>query len=224
MTADPAPDPSSTHGRAGARVAEQLRSAILAGELAPGERVRQEDLAEQFGASRVPVREALRMLGAEGLITLVANAGAWVSKLSASELTELYEIRERLEPLLLSYNVPLLADQTIDELADLADAMEHASDAATFVDLDRQFHLLSYSAADTLMLRETAIALWNRTQHYRRQFVSASRDHSDRRADHDHHLMVAAIRNRDAEEASRLLAIHIRRTRRELDSLPSVFD
>lgn len=218
------PEQRSPHGRSGARVADLLRSAILAGELPPGIRLRQEHLAERFGASRVPVREALRMLEAEGLVTLVANAGAWVSKLTASELAELYEIRERIEPLLLAYNVPLLSDETIDQLAELAQAMELAPDTATFIDLDREFHLLSYSAADTLLLQETATELWNRTQHYRRQFVAAALDGGDRRADLDHRLMIAALRNRDADEASRIIAMHIRRTRRALDSLPGVFD
>ena len=67
------------HGAAGARIAAELREAILTGEYAPGARIRQEDLAGRHGASRVPVREALRMLEAEGLVTLVANTGAWVS-------------------------------------------------------------------------------------------------------------------------------------------------
>ena len=65
-------------GDAGARMAELIRDGIISGEFAPGTRVRQEDLAEQFGASRVPVREALRQLENEGLVTVVANTGAWI--------------------------------------------------------------------------------------------------------------------------------------------------
>ena len=72
--------------------------------ISPGERIRQQELAAQDGASRVPVREALRILEAEGLVTLVANAGSWVSRLSAQECTEMYQMRERLEPLLLAYS------------------------------------------------------------------------------------------------------------------------
>lgn len=212
------------HGRSGARVADGIRGAILSGELAPGQRLRQENLAERFGASRVPVREALRTLAAEGLVTLVANAGAWVSKLSAAEVTELYEIRERIDPLLLRYNIPHLSDETVDELERLADEMEAAPDAATFIELDRRFHLLSYSAADTLTLQQTATNLWNRTQHYRREFVTSARIQDDHRADMDHRLMIAAIRNQDADEASRVLAMHIRRTKRELERMPDIFE
>lgn len=215
VTIETTPPAANGHGGAGARVAGQIRDLILSGELPPCERLRQEVLAERFGASRVPVREALRMLAAEGLVTLVANSGAWVSELTAEQLTELYEIRERIEPLLLTYNIPHLDEAAIAELERLADAMEAAPDAAVFIELDREFHMLTYEAADTLMLRQTAIDLWNRTQHYRRQFVMGSRQRGDRRADLDHRLMIAAIRNGDAEEAARVLALHIRRTRRE---------
>ena len=80
------------------RIAESLRTAILDGSYGPGERIRQEDVATRSGASRIPVREALRMLAAEGLVTLVANSGAWVTRLTMAECAELYLIRERLEP------------------------------------------------------------------------------------------------------------------------------
>ena len=64
------------------RIADSLRTAILDGSYLPGARIRQEDVAARSGASRIPVREALRMLDSEGLVTLVANSGAWVTKLS----------------------------------------------------------------------------------------------------------------------------------------------
>ena len=72
-------------GDAGARIAERIRGGILEGEYPPGTRIRQEDVAERFGASRVPVREALRILEHEGLVTLVANTGAWVAELTLAD-------------------------------------------------------------------------------------------------------------------------------------------
>ncbi|HZK60311.1 MAG TPA: GntR family transcriptional regulator, partial [Cryobacterium sp.] len=77
-------------GAASHRIAASLREDILTGKYSPGERIIQEELAEQFGASRLPVREALRMLEADGLVTLVAHTGAWVSRLSLAECEELY--------------------------------------------------------------------------------------------------------------------------------------
>jgi DNA-binding GntR family transcriptional regulator len=214
----------STHGAAGARIAGELRDAILSGHYAPGTRIRQEDLAGRHGASRVPVREALRMLEAEGLLTLVANTGAWVATLSLADCEELYRIRERIEPLLLSYSMPTLSGGAIDRLAELADAMESADDVEQFLSLDREFHLGSYAAADTAVLGDLVLGLWNRTQHYRRAFTRVFRSAGERSVHHDHQLLVAAFRRTDIEEAERILAAHIRRTRLELARHPEIFE
>ena len=210
------------HGAAGLRVADALRTAILDGEYSPGDRIRQEDLAERYGASRVPVREALRTLEAEGLVTLVANTGAWVAQISLAECEEMYRIRERIEPLLLRLNVPLVPDDEVARLDGLATAMESA-DVEQFLALDRDFHLSCYAFAPTSVLHDLAVQLWNRTQHYRRAFTRVFHAEGDRSAHHDHHLLVAALRRRDADEAERVLAGHIRRTRLELERHPEVF-
>jgi DNA-binding GntR family transcriptional regulator len=213
---------SDRHGAAGHRVADAMRTAILDGEYSPGDRIRQEHLAERFGASRVPVREALRTLEAEGLVTLVANTGAWVSRISLAECEEMYQIRERIEPLLLRFNVPLLPDDEIARLDRLAFAMESA-EVEEFLALDRDFHLSCYALAETSVLGDLARQLWNRTQHYRRAFTRVFYAEGDRSAHHDHHLIVGALRRRDADEAERVLAGHIRRTRLELERHPDVF-
>src|SRR5690606_14875057 len=161
----------------------------LAGEYEPGARIRQEDLADRLGASRVPVREALRMLEAEGLVTLVANTGAWVSRLSQAECDELYQVRERIEPLLLRYNAPLLTPEEIDRLEQLAIDMERSDDVEAFLTLDRDFHLSCYRSAPTIMLGETVLNLWNRTQHYRRAYIRYFRSEGDRSVHHEHHLL-----------------------------------
>jgi DNA-binding GntR family transcriptional regulator len=211
------------HGAAGVRIADGLREAILAGEYEPGARIRQDDLADLHGASRLPVREALRMLEGEGLVTLVANTGAWVSQLSLAECEEMYQMRERIEPLLLRYNVPLLSESQIDELDRLATVMESANDLEEFIALDREFHLSSYAVAETSVLGDTVLRLWNRTQHYRRAFMRVFRTEGDRSVHLEHHLLVSAIRRRDLDESERVLAGHIRRTRLELARHPEVF-
>lgn len=218
------PPSVTTHGATGARVAATLREAILSGEYAPGERIRQDELAERHGASRLPVREALRMLEAEGLVTLVANTGAWVSKLSVEECQEMYQVRERLEPLLLSLNVPLLTDDTIDGLQFLADSMEACEDVERFLRLDREFHLSCLNAASTSLLGDIVLNLWNRTQHYRRAATRLFYRDGDRSVHHDHQLIVNALRKRDAEEAEQVLSRHIRRSRLELAHHPELFD
>ncbi len=184
------------HGAAGVRIADGLRRAILSGEYEPGARIRQDDLADLHGASRLPVREALRMLEGQGLV---------------------------IEPLLLRYNVPLLSEQQIDELERLATMMEGATDLEDFIALDREFHLSSYALAETTVLGDTVMRLWNRTQHYRRAFMRVFRTEGDRSVHLEHHLLVSAIRRRDLDESERVLAGHIRRTRLELARHPEVF-
>ncbi len=229
MTDAPVPDVKALsatalpHGESAARIAAALREEILGGGYQPGERIRQQELAAQNGASRVPVREALRILEAEGLVTLVANAGSWVSSLSAQECKEMYQMRERLEPLLLRFSTDSLSEDVIDQLQQLADLMQESTDIEQFIALDRQFHLLSYSAASTIMLGDTIMRLWNRTQHYRRAYTRMFRAERDDSVHYDHQLLVSALRNRDAEDAERVLASHIRRTRLALARHPEIF-
>ncbi len=164
------------------RIAGALREEILGGRHLPGERIRQEDIAARYGASRIPVREALAMLAAEGLVTLVANAGAWVTRLSAAECAEAYLIRERLEPLLLRMSLPLLDEAAIARMGDLAAEMESVAGGGggeggtgsagvdAFLRADREFHLASYRAADGGETGRIIHRMWNVTQHYRREF------------------------------------------------------
>ena len=210
-------------GAAGARIAEELRLRILHGELRPGDRIRQETLAAAHGASRAPVREALRILQADGLVVTVANTGAWVARLSQEECEEIYQVRERLEPLLLRMSLPHLDPARIERLSALAREIEQVDDVEQFLRLDRALHLLSYEGADTAMLGDTIERLWNTTQHYRRAF-SLLVEQEDLRTLHDeHHMLVKAIRSGDSEDAERVLAGHIRRTRLQLAHHPAVF-
>ena len=211
-------------GVASARIAGDLRDAILAGEYAPGARIRQEVLAAQYGASRAPVREALRMLEADGLVTLVANTGAWIARLSLEECTEMYQIRERIEPLLLTRSIPRLDPATVARLGRLAAEMSRTDQVETFLRLDREFHLLSYSAAATTLLGDLVHRLWNTTQHYRRAYTILLDGSSNRIVHDEHHMLVSAIAAGDGDDAERVLLGHIRRTRLQLALHPEVFE
>jgi DNA-binding GntR family transcriptional regulator len=220
------------------RIAESLRTAILDGSYRPGERIRQEDVAARSGASRIPVREALRMLAAEGLVTLVANSGAWVTRLTMAECAELYLIRERLEPLLLRGSMPRLGDAEIGRLAGLTEAMEAAgTDVDAFLRADREFHLSSYAGAAPGETWQIIHRMWNTTQHYRREFTQrAARGGADNGASEgagaagglgvthlEHRLLLDCVRRQDADDAERVLVTHIRRTRLELEKHPEIF-
>lgn len=206
------------------QIANSLKEEILSGKYPPGVRIRQEDIAEQFGASRSPVREALRILEAEGLINLIAHTGAWISHLSLSECEEMYQLRERIEPLLLRLSIPFITDSLIAELQELVVQMESTTDVETFLRLDRQFHLLTYSKAETVLVGDMVNRLWNTTQHYRRAYSQMMAATSFKPAHYEHHLLFASIINRDVEDAERILFGHIRRTRLELAQHPDVFN
>lgn len=216
--------PATEHGRAGESVARQLREDIRAGEFAPGTRLRQTDLAKRYGASRAPVREALRTLTAEGLISSVANSGAWIAKLSLTECDELYRVREQLEPLLLEFTVPGFSEDGTKRLHGLAEQMMDAEEYEDFLALDREFHMLTYAGAETLVLGDAVHRLWDRTQHYRRAFLLMTWRKGPKDADHDHFLIAAAIARGDVTEASQALRMHIRRTRLRLTKHPEIFE
>ena len=215
--------PAAPHQAASARIAEHLRAAILSGELAPGQRIRQEEVAARLGASRLPVREALRMLAAEGLTEHEANKGSRVPQLDRHKVGVLYQMRERLEPLALSESLPHLPADRLEHMEALQARLEAGVDLTDFLVLDREFHLTSYEGCATEHLVATVRGLWGATQHYRR--LSMTQGGPDRRwlVDAEHRLLLDAIRRQDAVDAERHLSGHIRRTRVELTDHPEVF-
>jgi DNA-binding GntR family transcriptional regulator len=205
------------------RIAEQLRQAILGGAILPGERVRQEEVAQRLGSSRIPVREALRMLEAEGLIEHEANKGARVPRLDRHEVDVIYQMRERLEPLALAESTPLLTEGDLEELEAIQQQIESDTDLGRFLELDRAFHLLTYSACRIDPLSSMVLRLWNSTQHYRRAYVSISGPGRRWVINAEHRLLLDAVQRRDVTDAERYLGGHIRRTRVELAKHPEIF-
>lgn len=195
------------------RIAERLREQILSGELAPGARIRQEEVAGALGASRVPVREALRILQSQGLVVIRANSGAWVSQMNLDECQVSYKMRERLEPLALAESIPNLTPETMARLDELQARIEANSDLEEFLRLDRELHLLTYSGNPYRELDELIDRLWNTTQPYRRAYVQRSGHVRDWVINAEHRLLLDAIRRSDTQDAERILAGHIRRTR-----------
>jgi DNA-binding GntR family transcriptional regulator len=205
------------------RVADHLRAAILGGHIAPGERVRQEDIAQRLGASRLPVRAALQMLAAEGLVESEPNKGARVPWLSMHEVDVMYRMREQLEPLALAESLPALTGADLERLEQIQAAIETGVDVDTFLDLDREFHLHTYSACAIDQLTTTVTRLWNSTQYYRRAFMQLSGPSRRWVVNAEHRLLLDALERRDDVDAGRFLAGHIRRTRVELGRHPEVF-
>lgn len=201
------------------RIVEELREQILDGDRAPGSRLGQEMLAAEFGASRMPIREALRALEAEGLVTIKPHSGAWVSGLDEEEFEQCYKLREVVEAMVVSESIGNLTEQQIEQATQLAHRIEGTGGARglrSFMQLDREFHLLTYSGASYPFLSELVTRLWNTTQPYRRELVRHMSPDAFRATCAEHTLIVDALRRRDAEAAAGLVRLHIRRTRVEL--------
>jgi len=211
-------------GVASERIAAYLREAILNGDYPPGSRIRQEDLAAQLGSSRLPVREALRIVEADGLITLKSNSGAWVAKMDYVEFDTVYKMRERLDPLALTESIPNLTGDQIEDLYRIQGEIEANTDSDRFLVLDREFHLATYAGAGVAELRHTVVRFWNTTQHYRRAYARLIDGHGRCIINYEHRLLLDAISRRDSVDAERFLAGHIRRTRVTLERHPELFD
>lgn len=210
-------------GVASQRIADELRERILSGGLAPGTRIIQDELAEELNTSRLPVREALRILESRGLVTLRANQGAWVTSMDVRECELSYKVRERLEPLLLAESAPRLSDEDLDEMAAIQDRVEQTSDVEEFLVLDRRLHWVVYRHHDAEDLAAIVNRLWDTTQHYRRAFTRLAGDRRSWIIGAEHRLLIEALRDRDHGSAERILELHIRRTRVELVKHPEVF-
>lgn len=206
------------------RILQELRAEILNGQIGPGQWLRQEDIAERLGGSRLPVREALRTLAAEGLVEIEPNKGARVPVLDRAEVETLYRMRERLEPLALSTSLPRLAPEDLDAIEVIQRRIEAGVDVIDFLALDREFHMLTYTGCEDEQLMGTIERLWNSTQHYRRAFMESGGPGRAWVINAEHRLLLDALRQGDPEGAELHLLGHIRRTRRELSAAPHLFN
>jgi DNA-binding GntR family transcriptional regulator len=181
-------------------VRETLRRAILRGDLSGGARLIQADLAAELQVSTTPVREALRDLATEGLITLDRHRGGVVRGLNWGDMEELCLIREQLEPLAVRLAVEGITDRHLDEAQELCDRMRSESDLANWVELNRRFHFLFYEATGSARLESILKGLEEAAAVY---VAQAQRLHPEarRRADADHRAFIEACRRRDLEGA-----------------------
>lgn len=182
-----------------------LRADVASGALEPGEQVVQDDLARRYGVSRVPIREALRILEAEGLLTYHPHRGYFVAELSVEDLHEVYRIRELLEAEALRQVVEHVTDADVDDLDDLmgqVEAATRAGDITAIQAANRDFHFAMLELSDRPRLVRMIRLLWDATDAYRAVYFM-DQAHRDR-IDAEHQAMVEALRARDA---GRLIAL-----------------
>jgi DNA-binding GntR family transcriptional regulator len=195
-------------------IAEALRQAIQIGIFQAGQSLRQDEIATQFGVSRIPVREALRQLEMEGLVTFHPNRGAMVSILSSAEVQEICEIRISLETLALQLAMPHLGNAALEQAAALLDATEQTADPGQWAALNWQFHAVLYLPAQRPRLLNLMKTLHvNIDRYIRFQLQEPNyREHSQI----EHHQLLAACRQQNLPLATAILQQHISNTAHHL--------
>jgi DNA-binding GntR family transcriptional regulator len=193
--------------RAGA-VAAQLRELINRGEIAPGSRLRQAEVAERFGVSTTPVREAFVALAREGLVRQDAHRGVVVFMPSVEELAEIYEIRAVLEPLATEIAAKRLGEADLDRLDRILEQMREAS-PRRYIELNRELHALIYEAAGRPRLGEMIDGLREVAANYISMNVTQYDEQYREQVQQEHEGIVAALRSGSPKQAARVLREHL---------------
>ncbi|KAA0116077.1 GntR family transcriptional regulator [Mycolicibacterium sp. P9-22] len=180
-------------------VAEALRHDITTGKLSPGSWIVQDALAEQFGMSRIPVREALKTLEAEEYITYVPHSGYRVAKLSLDDLLEVFTLRAILEEALIRDAMPGVTDEIVEEMRQRHAEMNAAAAADDPIAVgvaNRQFHLLTFQQSSMARTKRIANQLWNTADAYRPLYLPLL---DMAKVCGEHTLMIDAMADRDVE-------------------------
>jgi DNA-binding GntR family transcriptional regulator len=196
-----------------------LRAGILAGQLIPGSEIRQEMLARRFGTSRVPIREALSRLQAEGLITLRPRRGFAVTSLDHDEIVEIFELRTVVEEHAMRIATRERTETDVGEVAALVELMESLDASAPHYLLEwsstnRLFHTRLIECAHRKRLSEVALNLRDAIEPYIR--IEANFTGQVRDANIEHRQIFKAFKKKDAETAARLSREHCESTMRRL--------
>lgn len=200
-----------------AQVQARIREAILTHALLPGARIDQGQLANDLNVSLVPVREALKSLEAEGLVSIVPRRGAFVTEVSIADMDDLYFARKMIEGETIFHAVPNLNDDDFTEMERLISAMRHATEADNirdFIDFNREFHIRIYEAANNRHILQMINQLWERSELYRYRFMFIIRNAETIHQEHD--AILAACRARDQITARTMAVAHIHQTQQGL--------
>lgn len=188
-------------------VADGIRLAILRGQLAPGQVLRQEELAKQFGLSRAPVREALRQLETEGLVVSYPNRGTVVAELSAEDIEEVFLIRITLEATALRLSVPKMTDSDFRKAAAVLDQTDNDPNPAHSAELNWAFHESLYAPAGLPKLLNIVRTLHNHALRY--HLVGFIALDFKRDSQSGHRQILDACRRRDVDGAVTALTQHL---------------
>lgn len=192
-------------------VLEQLLEGITQGRLKPGQKLVEGELALLYGVSRGPIREAIRTLESQGLVTSISSKGAVVARLSAEEIDEVFEIRIALEGLAARYGTQNISKKQLEEMKKLLDKMAGSlDDAARWQKHTHEFHLSLYRASGRRRLYELVKGLTNLTAAYGFMFLELPGHVKESHPDHV--KLFDAVAQGDAEQAEQITADHYRKS------------
>jgi DNA-binding GntR family transcriptional regulator len=194
----------------GEMLTDDLRKTILSGGVEEGEYLRQRSLARRYGVSEVVVREALRLLEAEGLVETERHKGARVSRLSAAEVMELWELRIQLEKLLTHHAVPAFQAEDLARTEAVIQAMSRERDPVAWLALNREFHDRLYRPSGRLRILRFANNQRNLIDRYLRMRLGVLQHYEI--AHREHRSILAAYRQGNALLAVKRVEAHLQRT------------
>lgn len=198
-----------------------LQKAIVEGDIEPGEKLSEPDLARRFGTSRGPLRDALRRLEARRLVSTTPNAGARIVSLSIDQLIELYQVREALEGMTCRLASSHMTDAEVADLDELLDTHEREIERQQGREYfqqhgDLDFHFRIASACGNELLRTTlCVDHYHLMRMYRNKFSTSSG--RPQRALFEHRRIFDAIKDRDGELAEILMRRHIQAARENIE-------
>lgn len=195
------------------KVFHKLQEDILSGKYANDEELKEKTIGDELGVSRTPVREALRQLELQGLVTITPNKGAHVVGLSKQDLNDIYEIRSVLEGLCAKWAAAKATDEQIEELEEIVYLTKfHVAKGHSeqVFELDNKFHEKLYEASGSKILGNVLSDYHHYVQRVRRTTLK-SKERSEK-SNEEHRMIAEAIREHDSEKAQLLANQHIMRT------------
>ncbi|MCD7715578.1 MAG: GntR family transcriptional regulator [Lachnospiraceae bacterium] len=198
-------------------VFQTLRQAILRGEIRPGERLMEIHLAQKLGVSRTPVREAIRMLELEGLVTTIPRRGAVVADITVSDMEDVLEVRLALEELAVQIVCKKLTREQLDELKGLAAGFGRTldgNDVGACAQADMAFHEAIYNATGNKRLVQILNNLREQMYRYRMEYLKDRSSHQVLAEEHAEILQ--ALEDRDEQKALEATRRHIARQREHI--------
>ncbi len=189
-------------------IADSLRVEILRGKLQGGQPLKQDEIAAQFRVSKIPVREALVQLKAEGLVNFYPNRGAFVSEISAAEADEIYVMRIALEKEILARAIPHLTVSHFRQAGEILAAIDHEDNIAKWGELNWEFHATLYSPAELPRVMETLRTLHTSIARYLVLYLAGME--YQKKSQREHRALLQACRAGEVEKAQDILEDHLR--------------